>query len=105
MTRFTITKRKFLKKLAKAKKQIPNDDKNQSFVELIQNAKAATNKINGKYPFNMLKLAMIKRLFITELMIIQSQPIPKFPKGGIIAKGGINEPILDTTEKVINKTI
>ena len=77
MTRFTILKRKFLKKLAKAKKQIPDDVKKQAFIELIQNAKSNTHKINGKYPLNLIKLAMLNRVFITELMLIQSQPIKR----------------------------
>ena len=94
MTRFTINKRKFLKKLSEIKKQIPDNVKNEAFVELIQNTKAATHKINEKCPLNLFKLTILNRLFITQLMIIQSQPIPKFPKGGIIAKGGIAEPIL-----------
>ena len=94
MTRFTIHKRKFLKKLAKAKKHIPDNIKKQAFIELIQNTKSNIHKINGKYPVNLIKLAMLHRVFITRAMMIQSQPVPKFPKGGIIAKGGIAEPIL-----------
>ena len=94
MTRFTICKRKFLKKLTEAKKQIPDNVKKQAFIELIRDFKIATHKINGKYPVNLIKLAMLHRVFITRAMMIQSQPIPKFPKGGIISKGGIAEPIL-----------
>ena len=94
MTRFTICKRKFLKKLAETKKHIPDNIKKQAFIELIRDFKIATHKINGKDKISLMKLFILIRVFITQLMIIQSQPIPKFPKGGIIAKGGIAEPIL-----------
>ena len=48
MTRFTINKRKFLKKLSEIKKQIPDNVKNKEYVELIQNTKADTHKIKEK---------------------------------------------------------
>lgn len=94
MTRFTICKRKFLKKLAEAKKQIPDNEKKQAYIELFIDFKIATHKINGKDKISLMKLFMLIRIFMARFMIIQSQPVPKFPKGGIISKGGISEPIL-----------
>lgn len=94
MTRFTICKRKFLKKLAEHKKQIPDNIKKQAVIDLIRDFKIATHKINGKHPHNLIKLFTLIRVFINQYMLIQSQPVPKFPKGGIISKGGIAEPIL-----------
>lgn len=102
MTRFTIHKRKFLKKLAEAKKQIPDNLKNKAFVELIQNTKAATHKINEKCPLNLFKLTILNRLFITQLMIIQSQPMPKHKKGGILAENAnIKNGVVSEKEIVI----
>ena len=77
MIRFTILKRKFLKKLAETKKQIPDNIKKQAFIELIRDFKIATHKINGKDKISLMKLFMLIRVFMTQFMFIQSQPIKR----------------------------
>ena len=106
MTKYTILKRKLLKKLTILRNNTPDSPKKHAIIELIQNFKSLIHKINKRDRTNVVKLYIITIQLKTQLMIIQSQPIPKFQKGGILAENAnIKYGVVSDKEIVINKTI
>ena len=75
MTKYTILKRKLLKKLTILRNNTPDSPKKQTIMELIQNFKSLIHKINKRDRTNVVKLYILTMQFKTQLMIIQSQPI------------------------------